>query len=414
MFELLALAFTDLLVPIAVKTAVFWIPVVCFIIGRKVWLEILEKESLLAMEWVMLEVKIPKDVHKTPQAMEIIFSGLEQGTPEDDWFKKWWKGGHVAAFSSLEIVSIEGNVYFFIRTQKKHRGVLESLIYSQYPGAEIVSVDDYTRYIPEWKPDNGWVLDTAEFYLKESDPLPIKTYVDYGLDTKSLSLDEEQKIDPITPLIEILGSLKKGEQIWIQIVVRQATKRWKNKKGEDLEWIKQGRDMVDTLIADYSNTVIGEGEKAKKIGGYKNLSPADQLKVDAIERSIQKVGFDTGIRALYIAKKESDKKRMGAIKTAFKQFGSPHLNSFKADGPGFKYPWDDYNNLRKNKNLKKIFQQYINRSFFYEDLLSKKKIFTLNSEELATIFHFPGRVATTSSFERVQAQKAEPPSNLPI
>jgi hypothetical protein len=365
------------------------------------------------MDWVILEIKVPRDVHKTPQAMEIIFSALEQGKPEDHWYKVWWKGESVAAFSSLEIVSIEGNVYFFIRTQKKHRGTVESMIYSQYPGAEVNSVDDYTRYVPEWKPGNGWVLDTAEFYLSREDAIPIKTYIDYGLDNKSLSLDEEQKIDPITPLIEVLGSLKKNEQLWIQIVVRQATKRLKDKAGASLEWVKQGRDLIDDLIADHS-TAIGEGEKAKKVGGYKNLSPANQTLVDAVERSIQKTGFDTGIRVVYLAKKESDSKRMGSVKTAFKQFSAPYLNSFKADGAGCQFPWEDWNSMRKNENLKKIFKQYIHRAFFYEGLVTKKKIFTLNTEELATIFHFPGRVSTTGTFERIQAQKAEPPANLPI
>lgn len=414
MVEFIIQVLTNIIIPLLVKTAIIWVPVVCFTIGKKIWLDILEKETLLKMDWIMLEIKVPRNVHKIPQAMEIIFSGLEQGTPDDDWFKKWWKGEFVSAFSSLEIVSIEGNVYFFIRTQKKNKDTLEALIYSQYPGAEVSVVDDYTRYVPEWKPDNGWVLDVAEFHLTKDDPIPIKTYLDYGLDAKSLSLEEEQKIDPITPLIEALGSLKRNEQLWMQIVVRQATKRYKNTKGEDLEWVKQGREFVDNLIKEHSNTVIGEGEKAKKVGGYKNLSPADQETVDAVERSIRKPGFDVGIRVLYIAKKEDDKKRMGAIKTAFKQFNSQHLNSFKAVGVGYKYPWQDLDNMRKNEDLKKMFKQYIHRSFFYEGLMAKKKIFTLNTEELATIFHFPGRVSTTGSFERIQAQKAEPPANLPI
>jgi hypothetical protein len=211
-----------------------------------------------------------------------------------------------------------------------------------------------------------------------------------------------------------MGSLKSGEQLWIQIVVRQATKRWKNDKGEDLEWVKQGRSFVENLLKEHSNTSVGEGDKAKKVGGYKNLSPADQALVDAIENSLQKVGFDAGIRAVYLAKKESDKKRMGGVKTAFKQFNSQHLNSFKAVSPGFKYPWQDWNGMRKNDDLKKLFKQYITRGFFYEGLPKKKKIFTLNTEELATIFHFPGRVSTTGSFERIAAKKAEPPANLPI
>jgi hypothetical protein len=40
--------------------------------------------------------------------------------------------------------------------------------------------------------------------------------------------------------------------------------------------------------------------------------------------------------------------------------------------------------------------------------------FVLNTEELATIYHFPGRVAETPTFGRIEAKKGEPPSNLPI
>ena len=38
----------------------------------------------------------------------------------------------------------------------------------------------------------------------------------------------------------------------------------------------------------------------------------------------------------------------------------------------------------------------------------------MTSEELATLFHIPGRVSTTTSLERIDAKKAEPPQNLPI
>ena len=38
----------------------------------------------------------------------------------------------------------------------------------------------------------------------------------------------------------------------------------------------------------------------------------------------------------------------------------------------------------------------------------------INSEELATMFHFPGPVAGTPALERVPSKKAEAPSNLPV
>ena len=55
----------------------------------------------------------------------------------------------------------------------------------------------------------------------------------------------------------------------------------------------------------------------------------------------------------------------------------------------------------------------------YDFLLSplqkqERAIFTLNIEELATIYHFPGGVVTTLSMPRVEAKKGGPPVNLPF
>ena len=64
----------------------------------------------------------------------------------------------------------------------------------------------------------------------------------------------------------------------------------------------------------------------------------------------------------------------------------------------------------------KIFDGYIKRGFFadYPFKSDKQKMFILNTEELATVFHFPGKTAETPSFERVDSKKSEPPANLPF
>ncbi|MEK7105917.1 MAG: hypothetical protein AAB895_00990, partial [Patescibacteria group bacterium] len=79
------------------------------------------------------------------------------------------------------------------------------------------------------------------------------------------------------------------------------------------------------------------------------------------------------------------------------------------------------------KKKKDILSDYKDRSFFYGgfDFKKLKKYFThpnksgetpyiLSTEELATIFHLPGRVSETPTFTRIESKKAEPPSNLPI
>lgn len=411
-----------------------WFPLVAIWLawhfGRKWWAEYIMKEALSKVEWTLLEIKAPQDVFKTPQAMEMIIASLASGTPAisdlnfsglkpdkfRDFYNAFWKGEVFANFSSLEIVSIEGNVYFFIRTPKKNKNTIEHVLYSQYPRAEVREVEDYTKFVPPWKPGGEWVINACEWVLTKEDAQPIKTYIDWGLDNKSLSLDEEQKIDPLGPMIETFGALGQGEQLWLQIVIRQATKKKKD-DGSYKDWVSDGQDFIKKMIKDHSTTEItikkDDKEEKQMIGGYKNLSPLDQELVDAVQRSIQKPGFDTGIRAIYLAKKDTDKKRIDALKAAFNHFNSQHLNSFKASGAGFSFPWEDYNDRRKNKQLSDFFKHYVYRAFFYPPA-KDKKIFVMNTEELATIFHFPGKTISTPSFTRIESQKSEPPANLPI
>jgi hypothetical protein len=38
----------------------------------------------------------------------------------------------------------------------------------------------------------------------------------------------------------------------------------------------------------------------------------------------------------------------------------------------------------------------------------------LSTEELATLYHFPGAIAATPSINRIPSKKSEAPANLPI
>ena len=58
-----------------------------------------------------------------------------------------------------------------------------------------------------------------------------------------------------------------------------------------------------------------------------------------------------------------------------------------------------------------MFKAYVSRSYFHPPY--KKKPFILNTEELATIYHFPSGIETPG-FTTISSRKAEPPANLPI
>jgi hypothetical protein len=151
----------------------------------------------------------------------------------------------------------------------------------------------------------------------------------------------------------------------------------------------------------------------KHLPGMKATKRQGEI-ISAIERSLGKLGFDCGIRTLYIAKKEHyDGSNIAGLTGILRQYSAPDLNGFKpTNTTSFDYPWEDWNDIRLNKKKKKIFDAYARRSYFYAPY--KKKPFVLNTEELATVYHFPGGVAETPTFTRIESRKGEPPANLPI
>ena len=42
------------------------------------------------------------------------------------------------------------------------------------------------------------------------------------------------------------------------------------------------------------------------------------------------------------------------------------------------------------------------------------KTFVLNTEELATLWHFPGQILKVPTLTRIESKEASPPPNLPI
>ncbi len=125
-------------------------------------------------------------------------------------------GKHPPQFG-LEMVSTGGRVHFYVSTPRiKYKNLIEAQLYAQYPGIEIRELPvDYTAEV-SWD-DNIWTTFTLHFGLKRSELYPIKTYVDYGLTDMP---KEEEKNDPITPIIEMLGSIQKNGRHWYQILIR--------------------------------------------------------------------------------------------------------------------------------------------------------------------------------------------------
>ena len=381
-----------------------WLPIALFAAFWHVWLTYIRARTIANQKFILLEIKLPKDIFKPPSAMELVFTQLWQTSVP--YFFQTWVQGKIRPWFSLELVSIEGEVKFFIWTDTKYKDVVEASLYSQYPGIEIYEASDYTTSVhhdpvnfPFW---------ASYFKLSEPDAYPIKTYIDYKLDENP---KEEFKVDPMTSMLEYLGSMKKGEQAWVQILITAHRK----------ETLKDG---VFFVKPDWKDGIKKELQKiydSLKLPGTtfgRFPTKMETEKLEALQRSMSKLPFACAIRGFYIATKDTfDVVGITGLIGSLRQYSSMTLNRF---GVGWytdtdQAPWLDFHRMRRNRMEKQMLEAYKRRSIFFAPYRHfHQKPFILTTEELATIFHLPGAVATTPTLARIPSKKGQPPPNLPV
>lgn len=398
-----------------------WLPPLLLYIFLVVWMIYVRADFLFKQSYTLLEIKLPRELPKSPLAMESVFSGLHQGAGEGTWFDRNFLGKVRTSFS-MEIVSIGGQVKFFIRTRSFWKEIIEAQIYAQYPEVEIVEAEDYTRMInPDLKEKGIW---GADFKLKKSDAYPIKTYIDYGLDKDQ---KEELKVDPMSPLIEFFGGIGRGEQLWLQFLIR-VNKDEKTKPAKPIlgfipppfsfgkiGWKDEAQDVINDLMLRDPKTKSARELTSAGFEISPRLSKGEQETISSIERSLTKLAFDVGIRGIYVADKDKFRPvNIAGLLGTVKQFNSGTLNQFVPTRylTEFSYPWHDYKGILQDRQRRKVFDAYRRRSYFFHPY--KTQPFVLTTEELATIYHFPGSVTKTPTIARVPSKKSEAPSNLPI
>ena len=422
------------------------------VITHAMWLHYVQANFISGIEWTLLEIIPPRDVLRSPKAMELFITNALYHYSYKGGLETYWQGA-VWFWFSLEIVSIEGQVHFYIKTPSRIKGLIETQIYAQYPQAQVKEVEDYALAIDKITPDSKWNLWGCEFKLTKPDVYPIKTYIDFGLDKDP---KEEYKVDPISPVIELFGSIGKDEQMWMQIVVTPSKKRFRDKKSKPSlgnlinniytdahlswhkyhDWVKEGEMVIRKSLSEFTREhPRSDGTKAKEIRAPDFLKPM----MEGAGRKMLKVGFDTGIRICYVAKKEAfNMSNRRNIRLIFRQYASPfvnelwRINSTQADAFGGNvistfFPLSAKKIMRLSNRM---LEEYREREFFHPPMRHKihlpwplsplifpnffhHHVIILNSEELATLWHFPGQILKVPTLERIESKEASPPTNLP-
>ncbi len=404
-------------------------------VAVNLWHHYRNERFIEGIQWVLLEIQLPREMNKTPAAMELVFSNAFYHKSSKGFWELYIQGA-VWFWFSLEMISVDGKVHFFIRTPSRIRDLVETQIYGQFPQAKVTEVEDYVYHVPQYKKNGSFNMWGCEFTKKKHDAYPIKTYKDWGDEMKT-GQKEEFKIDPLTPTIEYLGSLRKGEQVWIQIIVRQSLKTWhSHRTGRHEKIYEAAIDELFRITAPYTRHQKNEDSPPDNLTFAKDIRTPEPIKpfIKAVTDHMSQVHYDCGIRVVAIADKkyitdERFNNLRREVRLLFRQFSSPSINELhRINSTQFDAPWSDPTGLALTKMKKKMLDWYRLRIFYnvpiqynfkYPNLIKnffppgRPEIFVVSSEELATLFHFPGMVSETPTFKRIESRIAKPPSNLP-
>jgi len=406
--------------------AIGWIPiaVVLFWGFAQMWKNSRQGNFLSRAEWVILAINVPPATEQSPKALENLFANLIGAKSSILWKEKWIYGKLQPTFS-FEISSTNGYVQFYIRTETRFRDVIEAGIYAHYPDAEVNEVEDYTLKIPDNFPDEQYDLWGSELEMRKDSYIPIRTYVDF-----EDRLTQEIK-DPMAQVLESLAKMKPGEHFWIQMIIQAPDEDdWKD---EGLDFCKKvygnEKPVKKSLITSGFESIMSwpdmmlhesigvslmgaGGEDGKEPERFKAfmISPAEKEVVDAVARKISKPGYKTKIRLVYIAKKDVFWKnaRTAMVKGMMNQFTHLNMNKLGLYGPAT--PKDDYFWQRwvYEQKQTRLITGFKKRSM---GIGATAKIF--NTEELASLWHFPAVGIKAPLVQKQESRRAEPPMGLP-
>lgn len=376
-------------------------------------------------KWVLLAIDIPPLNVQTPMAVEQMFNHLS-GSFEAPNLSERFRTGYKQRWFSFEIISIEGYIQFLVRTEDSLRDLVEASVYAQYPDAEITEVEDYTTGLPTSFPNKEYDIWAADFVLSEHHGFPLRTYREFE---HSISKDTVLK-DPMGTFLESFSRLGPGEQMWFQMIVEPTDNSWKESviaKVKDIigEAKKSTSNIVHTVLDSPIKLLEAVGdqvfsrealpvkkkdEKPAEPNKIRYLTPGQSKLVESMEDKINKVGFKTKLRGIYLARKEVFKQDRGvaALIGAISQFNRPNANSLE---PALRTDYIAYFFKEWRTNFHKTIMM---GAYKRRKIKTGKNPFILNIEELATIWHFPMSHVKTPLVQKAEGKRAEPPASLPV
>jgi len=313
---------------------------------------------------------------------ETIFSAIG-GLKAQRGFKNWLTGR--SDQFSFEIIASHNRISFYVAAPKENARYLEQQIHAHYPEATVEEMEDYNAFSLKGQIAAGYLRTTKNFIF------PIKTY-------------QKMEVDPLNSLINILSKLEKDESLAIQYTVRSAQGSWHGVSRRVVSSIIKKQSVKNGLTAassygrflNFFNEMFTTSSKPKELNptDVKKLSAVEEEMLKAIEEKNLKAGLDVNIRIVACTNsKEKSNVYLDNVSSAFMEY-----NNFS------------YGNVFSR--IRKADSDGLIKDFIYR-YFREKNSFLLNSEELASIFHFPLSTTETPNIFWLNAKIAPAPATIP-
>ena len=285
-------------------------------------------------------------------------------------------------YISLEYIAHKQEIYFYIVVPKRAKILVEKQIIGFYPDAFIEETDEVNIF------EGRKVVRGEIMKLKKRDHFPIRTY-------------QKLESDSMNAILSALGKFGEDDSWVVQILLRPVDDDWQEKikkvirKSEK----KDGKtyfswnplEWLGTLLEIMTNSP--SDEKSPPESSKDDEDPIDEEGL--MKEKVKKTGYATTIRIITTGNDEDNVyAELQNIISAFSQFASPAYNKFKPV---------------KRKSLSLLIRHYIFRQFAWW-----QRAPIMNSEELATLFHFPSSKYNKQPEIRWQRFKLiKAPTNIP-
>lgn len=389
-------------------TAPIWLPYLTFHLFFDKYTEMVGKKFSIKSGRQVLEILLPPEVFKSPEAMENVLTQVFNAANPDNLMETYIDGKRPLPYT-FELVSRGGDVHFYATLPLKNVNALSDNMYAQYPGVEVKKLDlDYTAEVPTSL--TGWSFMSFHFQKKKDSPIPIKTYIELGMDKLP---KEEEKLDPMTPMLEVLAGIQPHQQVWFQFIC--TAHRDKNFKNGQLHaagtWEKDIHATINEMMMRDPKTKTGMPD----LEGMPRVTTGERNTIEIMERMAGKYAFEFAGRMVYLSSKEGDYD--GALfSRLIRSIAQTEVKD--RNGLGIRWRTDFDYKMFSDPFGKKVpalkheeIKEYKMRVLHPKSSAMSIKIISV--EELATIFHLPGGVAGTPTLNRVTSTRRDAPSNLP-